>query len=74
MDYSGIFDSFCRSINGRVILYSNILERDSLDISFVGSFAEFVYLWLACVAGSCELNWADAVRCLQPELGGCKKF
>ena len=29
-------------------------------MSFVGSFAEFVYLWLACVAGS-----------LRPELGSC---
>ena len=30
-----------------------------LDITFVGSFAEFVYLWLACTA-----------RSLRTELGG----
>ena len=40
-----------------------------LDISFLGSFAEFVYLWLACAAGSAawigrsrlgfyNLNWS----------------
>ena len=53
-----MFDSFCRSINRRVVIHSNILTMDNLDISFVGSFAEFVCLWLACVAGSCDLNWS----------------
>ena len=55
MDFSAIFDSFCRRINRRVVLHSNIpifKEMVILGISFEGSFAEFVYLWLACVASS----------------------
>ena len=51
-----------------------MLKWDNLDISSKGSFAEFVCLWLACVACSCDLNWAIAARDLRPELGGRKKF
>ena len=41
-----------------MVLYSNIPEWDNLDVGFIGSFVEFVYLRLACVAGSCNLSWA----------------
>ena len=57
-DFFLIFGSFCRSINRRVVLFSFTLTFQysksgiSLDIGFNGSFAEFVYLWLACVASS----------------------
>ena len=38
-----------------------ILRVTDLDISFVGSEAKIVYLWVACVAVVCYLNWSIVI-------------